>query len=82
MLDDVVPGGIAQSWRGDLFITPHAGSRPLSGEAPEHNRCRLGRTLAYNVYVARGSVDDMTCCTACPRGQDIQAVFVETPMLG
>jgi hypothetical protein len=49
----LVAGGIAQSWRGDLCITADLGSRPLSGDVPEHNRCRLG-PLAYNAYVARG----------------------------
>jgi hypothetical protein len=55
-------------------------SSPL-GRAPSTIGIGWTGLLAYNVYVALGSVDDLTCCTACPRSYDIEAVSLRRQYL-
>jgi hypothetical protein len=43
-LTTLVPGGTAQSWRGNLCITTAPQLEPPVRRAPEHNRYRLNRT--------------------------------------
>jgi hypothetical protein len=57
MLDDASPpAGIAQSWRGDLCITAARWLAFPSGKAPSRTGAGWSGPLAYNAYVARGSV--------------------------
>ena len=61
------PGGIAQSWRGDLCITAGPWLASPIRRSPRAQLVPAGADpLVHKVYVARGNVDDMTRCTACP----------------